>query len=387
MIAADAEQPENPFDLLPNELVYHILNTYLTGPEWHVIARNVCRRWCALLPSYEAICKQIRRCRWPLLARYAAAGALSCVQWADAAGLQRSIFYHYAARCAAAHGHLAVLQWCATEKRCLLDETVCAAAAGGGHLALLQWLRGVGEGAAKADTHAPRAPCPWDHQTVVKAARAGHLDVVRWAVLRGCAMTLQAAVQAAAAGHLRVVRWLLRHGCPADHSLCAHAAARGHLPVLELLRSSDCPLSPYVFALAARGGHMDVLRWLRAQGCPWDARVCSEAALHGHLEALQWARKHGCPWDHHVCINAASNGHFAVVRWAVAHGCPMCYEDWHEVVLHAAERGDVDMLCWVVGAVREHGYPLVLRRSEVAVRAARRGHTAVLHWLRAHARP
>ena len=83
---------------------------------------------------------------------------------------------------------------------------------------------------------------------------------------------------------------------PADYT-CGKAARGGHLEVLKWLRENGCPWDAQTCAAAAEGGHLDVLKWLRNQGCPWDERACAEAAGKGNLGMLKWLREKGCPWD------------------------------------------------------------------------------------------
>ena len=100
---------------------------------------------------------------------------------------------------------------------------------------------------------------------------------------------------AARAGHLDALKWALDNGCPWDEATCAEAA---------------------------RGGHLHVLKWLRDDGCPWDEDTCSNAAREGHLQMLKWARENGCPWNERTCSNAAHGGHLQVLKWARENGCP-----------------------------------------------------------------
>ncbi|KAL6062163.1 Ankyrin repeat domain containing protein [Balamuthia mandrillaris] len=73
---------------------------------------------------------------------------------------------------------------------------------------------------------------------------------------------------AAKAGHVDILRWLQKKGCPWDATTCKAAAVEGNL---------------------------DALKWLRFHGCPWDERVFLAAAKSGRLAVVHWLHHHGCP--------------------------------------------------------------------------------------------
>ena len=90
-------------------------------------------------------------------------------------------------------------------------------------------------------------------------------------------------------GYLNVLKWALERGCPwGAGNLCAHAALGGQLEVLRWARAHDYPR-------AAEGGHLEALKWLREHGCPWDVRTVERATAAGHADVLQWALDNGCP--------------------------------------------------------------------------------------------
>jgi hypothetical protein len=90
-------------------------------------------------------------------------------------------------RCAAAGGHLRVLEW-ARENGCSWDEDTCAFAAEGGHLEVLEWARENG--------------CPWNWYTCANAAEGGHIELLRWARENGAPWTEFTRRIAAAKGYV-----------------------------------------------------------------------------------------------------------------------------------------------------------------------------------------
>ena len=75
---------------------------------------------------------------------------------------------------------------------------------------------------------------------------------------------------------------------PWDADTCHAAAEGGHLDVLKWACLRGCPWSELTCALAAKGGHLHVLKYARANGCPWDKRTCVFAAENEHHDVVRW---------------------------------------------------------------------------------------------------
>ncbi len=171
----DARVTKDAFEVLPNELLHHILSL-LFPSAWLVLCKFVCSRWRLLSPL----------------------------------SFPSSAF----ATVAAEGGHLKVLQW-ARSQGCPWDGQTCAMAARGGHLEVLQWLRTQG--------------CPWNEWTGKNAACRGHLKMLKWARSQGCPWDETTCDQAARGGHLEVLQWVRSQGCPWSSMTCKSAAEGGHL--------------------------------------------------------------------------------------------------------------------------------------------------------------
>jgi len=135
-----------------------------------------------------------------------------------------------------------------------------------------------------------------------------------------------------------LLQWAREHHCPWDWLTCAGAAQHGHLEVLKWALERGClestgtndlcallytlQVSATLCARAALGGQLEVLRWLRGHYYSWDALTCEKAAQGGHLETLKWLREHQCPWDANTLLQASLFGHADVLQWALDNGCP-----------------------------------------------------------------
>ena len=78
-------------------------------------------------------------------------------------------------------------------------------------------------------------------------------------------------------GKLQVLQWAVARGCSLNERTCDSAAVGGFLEILQWLRERGCSGNVFTCAYAAMCGRMNVLQWLKAQGCPWDEMTCRYA--------------------------------------------------------------------------------------------------------------
>jgi hypothetical protein len=148
----------------------------------------------------------------------------------------------------------------------------------------------------------------------VKAARKGHLDVLKWVTANGSLLywawdvTKAREIFAAVAkgGHLNVIKWLL----------LLEEKSRGWL--LPLASPDD----DYSQTIEEKGGlSFSSFSTTYPSGRSWGPETCSNAASGGYFEILKWLRAHGCPWDETTCIKALWGGYAEIFKWAVENGC------------------------------------------------------------------
>ena len=79
---------------------------------------------------------------------------------------------------------------------------------------------------------------PWG-VTSINAARGGRLDVLQWAVARGCSLPRGLVASAAEHGHHHIVMWALESGsCPFSEVDCCQLGLRGWLDALLQLAAA-----------------------------------------------------------------------------------------------------------------------------------------------------
>lgn len=207
------------------------------------------------------------------------------LKWAFATG------YNMSARpqSAAAHGNIEMLDWIRKngvwwESNVIFDTFKAAARAG--HLNVIKWIISEDIGDVPTNIH-------------LMAAKRGHQHIVDWCLFHGSHRTTQLFAAAAKSGNFGLLKWLRdepdtpygvnHHGvCPWNSNTFCMAAEHGNIEILEWLRRNDCPYDSIAYPYAAHGGHLDVIKWLHDNDYDMDSLVWDIAATRGHLDILKW---------------------------------------------------------------------------------------------------
>ena len=268
-------------DVLPPEVISVILQVARhSAPKvlW-VVGRMVCRLWRDLLPSAAIVSKQRLRVREKtFVSQCAQNGWIPLLHWTSSTFLSRRN-----------------------------KDAMKAATARYGYLDLLKELMGESTGpfgfvdALLGDYN----------KFAKKAAKGGHLEVLKFLGTTGCRFKTDTFYKAISKGHLEVVEWLSKkkgiteefdESYFGEDNSCCVAARKGRLEALKWLADEGHRCDEVTCVSAAKGGHLEVLKWLKEIGCALNDGVCSVAAGEGHLEVLKWAREQqGCKWDLQSC--------------------------------------------------------------------------------------
>ena len=205
------------------------------------------------------------------------------------------------------------------------DRDTTMMAAGAGHLNVVEYL--VSE------------ECPTDRWTVAAAAENGHAHIVRYLYSQERFFDSTACKAAAKGGHLDLFKWILERTSNCDPEKCATRAAKvGHLHIVRWLQQDA--LTESVCAAAAHGNQLETLMWLRFKKCPWDAETTRRAADRGHLKILEYCQREACPWTSETVFWAARKGRFEALAFLLEKGCPYT----SSASTAAAESGHFDCL-------------------------------------------
>lgn len=174
---------------------------------------------------------------------------------------------------------------------------------------------------------------PVSHQTMIKTARGGHLEVVQWLYsvyssnrdvdLFRVSQTLwgdeYAMDVAASNGHLAIVQYL-HEMAPAYDVEISQDRKRKRVDdefADEVSCRTGIRCSTAAMNGAATGNHLDVVKWLhanRTEGCTTEAM--DNAAHDDHLEMVQWLhenRPEGCTTE--AMDSAGENGLLEMTKW------------------------------------------------------------------------
>jgi hypothetical protein len=107
---------------------------------------------------------------------------------------------------------------------------------------------------------------------------------------------------------------------PGRDTICEQLVVKEELRSLRFAVERGCPLTVAASTAAAGAGALDMLTYLHEQGCPWDADTCTSAAEKGSLPCLQYAHEHGCAWDVAASWAAAWHSDVSCLQYLHEHG-------------------------------------------------------------------
>jgi len=304
-----------------------------------------------------------RGCEWDARAIQMAAkgGHQSLVEWMRGQGCE---WDDGATQAAAESGHLDLLQWL-RQRGCPWDRYVFEAAGKGGHVAVMEWawseglrwwavtrndgwdadeeeIAGRGRhlmmmacdaGQLKTIMWLRGHRCKWTDGMCEGAIKNGHLHIMAWARMNGCAWNLERCVTAAIdADDTEMLDWIRDHTGGESGwkeivgKACAQAIQWKRFAVARWFLSREPRLKDdgRMWVRLAKGDRTEEIKWAyKSGGCRWGSGdTCAMLVRHGYIKALKWVHERGCPWDGETCWEAAKGGHTDVLEWAVTNGCP-----------------------------------------------------------------
>ena len=255
-------------------------------------------------------------------------------------------------------------------------EKTCSNAALKGNLNALKYMRSKG--------------CEWDKNSLINVIQNGHFHVVEYCLANDCPMETSDVCQFAIdyKDHeqaLRMLKLLRNFSVPWNIETCNRAASAGNLTALKWAVSEGCSLNLSMCAYnAAESGNIEILEWIKSRGGNiWDAKTCAKAAIKGNLETLKWLRSNCCPWDEKSFLNAFKSGDFETIQYCIEHcieGMDLEYEfyDHDEVYEYVMGNNCTDSML-VMKLLRMNGYPW---NEQACTYAVRRNKFKLLRWLK-----
>ncbi len=161
----------------------------------------------------------------------------------------------------------------------------CSQVAKTNKLELLKWIR-------------EEKKCEWSAGTIYRAAEQGNLERVKYCVANECPIDAIACTKAAKNGHLEILKYLHEEAkAPWDEYTATWAAGKGQLHILEYLveRKYD-EYGMLACERAAESGHLDCLKYLHETAkAPWNYKAVRQAHLYNQPECLQYLLDNNCP--------------------------------------------------------------------------------------------
>ena len=186
------------------------------------------------------------------------------------------------------------------------EPRFCSLVAKTNKLELLKWAR-------------EEKKCDWDVGTIWAAAEQGNLEMVKYCVVKKCAISTLTCAFAAKNGHLKVLKYLHEKvKAPWDSETAAWAARNGHLHILEyLVKRKFDNYNEDACACAANGGHLECLKYLHEEvKAPWDWQTAAWAAEEGHLHILEYlVERKFYNYNACACEYAAKKGHLDCLKF------------------------------------------------------------------------
>jgi len=166
------------------------------------------------------------------------------------------------------------------------DETYfCYKVALTNKLELLKWAR-------------EEKKCKWDKYTIIRAARQGNQEMVKYCVANECPIDEFACTRAAENGHLECLKYLREEAkAPWDWTTATWAAESGHLHILEYLVEREYDeYDEFACKYAAKHGQLDCLKFLHETAkAPWNSDAVREAHVNNQTECVQYLLDNNCP--------------------------------------------------------------------------------------------
>ncbi len=167
--------------------------------------------------------------------------------------------------------------------------------------------------------------CPIDEQAASGAAKHDHFDCLKYLVNNGAPYDESIFINAAGSGNMEMIEWTLQFYTIKEWGevACVKAAKNGHIPVMKLFFDSGIERILRICNGAAKGNQWPALEYAHEEGCPWDTSTCVVAAIQGSLQCLQELHEHGCPWDVYTLRGAIEGDSMSCFVYAYEQWCPV----------------------------------------------------------------
>jgi hypothetical protein len=181
--------------------------------------------------------------------------------------------------------------------------------------------------------------------SVVDAAKHGHVACLKRAHLNGCLMDEEVTFEAAINGRLSCLKYAYDNGVKFDVDIGYFVALEGHLHILKYICDNGYDLS-VVNTLdgAIEGDHFECFKYAFENGCEYDSAMIEIVIENDQLEFLKYAHETGWLVTEDMEFTAARHGRLEILRYF--HLCG--YKIEFDVALVAARYNHFECFDFVV---------------------------------------
>ena len=129
------------------------------------------------------------------------------------------------------------------------------------------------------------------NDAMIKAAREGHIEIVKLHKEWGATYFDEAMREAAEGGHVEIVKLCKEWGATNFDWAMIKAASGGHIEIMELCKEWGATNFDWAMREAAKGGHVEVIELCKEWGATDFNRAMSNAVLRSHVEIVKLCRE------------------------------------------------------------------------------------------------
>lgn len=250
----------------------------------------------------------------------------------------------------------------------------------------------AGDLGAVDNIEAVRAMCEHgavcDLNTMISAAKHGHLQLLQWLHRETRMYSSSVADQAAKSGHLKIIEWIYNSKLFVRNGIADSATESGNVELMQYLaqqgRYPSYNKYRTIVKHAIRTNNLPMLQWIKNR-MNMDRMCCVYAAEAGNWEALQWLGTQGFALDRRSVLTiAAKFGHLEIFEMLhakdVTKADVLLDPDHSETIVNQVIIKHDDCTPFLQ-YMYSHGYQFT---SEHITLAAQHNHLPTIQWLRSH---
>lgn len=199
---------------------------------------------------------------------------------------------------------------------------------------------------------------------VETAAYIGKRSLLKFAVEKGCQLTVTVLNRACLGTKKRAITWLILNNCPLNSCPCKFASSSNDLKYLKWCYLKNCKLDDTVLDEALLNKNYEIVYWLLENECPLGKYTLSAAISTDDKELVDLVIDKGCARHNDSIITAQSVEMLKYIR----------IKPTIPVASNFAKQGKLELLIWCLN--NNMGYC-----NNIADCAAEKNQLHILRWL------